>query len=49
MQHLWVRGDVNTGFLWGYLRERDRMKDTRRRWEDSIKMDLLAVGCRNVD
>jgi len=30
MQHVWGRGDVNTGFWWVYLRERDRVKDTRR-------------------
>ena len=33
-----------TGFWWGNLRERDHSEDTRRRWEDNIKMDIQDVG-----
>jgi hypothetical protein len=35
---------VHTGFLWGILRERDRLED-RGIDADNIKMDLQEVGC----
>ena len=44
MQHVWKRGDVYTGVWWGNLRERGHSEDTRRRWEDNIKMDIQDVG-----
>jgi hypothetical protein len=28
MQHIWVRGEVRTGFWWGSLRERDHLGDS---------------------
>jgi len=37
-------GYVCTGFWWGNLREIDHWGDSRRRWEDNIKMDLQEVG-----
>jgi hypothetical protein len=27
MQHVWVRGEVQTGYWWGSLRERDHLED----------------------
>jgi len=27
MKHAWGRGEVNTGFWWGNLRERDHLED----------------------
>ena len=38
-----VRGEVNTEFWWGNLRERDHWRRLRRRLEDNIKMDLQEV------
>ena len=38
-----------TGFCWGNLRERDHLGDSKHRREDSIKMDLQEVGCRDMD
>jgi len=35
---------VYTGFWRGNLRERDHSKDTKRRWEDNIKVDIQDVG-----
>ena len=35
-------------FWWGNLSERDHLED-RRRWEDSIKMDLQEVGGVGMD
>ena len=43
MWHVWKKGEVCTRFWWGNLRERDTW-ETRRRWEDNIKMDLEEVG-----
>ena len=37
-----------TVFWWGNLSERDHLED-RRRWEDSIKMDLQEVGGVGMD
>jgi hypothetical protein len=28
MKHLWRRGEINTGFWWGILWERDQLEDT---------------------
>ena len=28
---------MNTGFWWGNMKERDHVKDIRRRWEENIK------------
>jgi hypothetical protein len=36
-------------FWCGNLRERDHWGSPRRRWEDSIKMDLHEVGCGSMD
>jgi hypothetical protein len=38
------RGEVNTGFWLGNLRERDHWEDPDERREDIIKMDLQEVG-----
>jgi len=42
------RERMYTGFWWGNLRKRPLGKPSRR-WEDNIKMDLQAVGCRDID
>jgi len=49
MYHIQGRGEVYTGFCWGYLRERDHMEDLRLRWEDNIKMDLREVEFWGMD
>jgi hypothetical protein len=35
--------------LVGIRREKDHWVDSRRRWEDNIKMDLQEVGCGDMD
>ena len=45
---MWVRGEVYTGFWWGTERNRPLWRP-RRRWEDSIKMDVQEVGCEGID
>jgi len=37
------RGEEYTEFWWGNLKERDHLGKPKRRWEDSIKMDLHEV------
>jgi hypothetical protein len=49
MEHTWGRRDVYTGFWWGNLRDRDHSEDTRRRWEDNIKMDIRDVRRGGMD
>ena len=43
------RGEGDTGFWWGNLREKKPLGRPRRRWEDNIKMDLQEVGCGGMD
>ena len=33
----------------GKPEERRPLERPRRRWEDNIKIDLLEVGCRDID
>ena len=40
--------EVNTGFLWGNLRERPLGRPIRR-WKDNIKIDLQEVGWVGMD
>jgi hypothetical protein len=39
---------VHTGFWWGNLRKRP-LERPRRRWEDSIKMELRELGWESTD
>ena len=41
---LWGRGELQTGFWWGNLREIDHLKDRGIDGEDNIKMDIQEVG-----
>jgi hypothetical protein len=49
MLHIQGRGEVYTGFLWRYLRERDYLEDPRLRWEDNNQMDLQEVEFWGMD
>jgi hypothetical protein len=40
MWHVWEREEVQTGFCWGNLRERDDLKDLRVDGGITLKMDL---------
>jgi hypothetical protein len=40
---------VYKGFRWGNLWERDHLEGPRNSSEDTIKMDLQEVGCRDTD
>jgi len=44
MYRIQGRGEVYTGFWWGYLRERDHLEDLRLRWEDNNKMGSSGSG-----
>jgi hypothetical protein len=39
---------VPAEFWWGNQRERDHLKDLRRRWEGNNAMGLKSVGLENV-
>jgi hypothetical protein len=45
---IWERRGVY-GVLVGKPEGKRPLGRPRRRWEDSIKMDLLEVGCRGLD
>jgi hypothetical protein len=42
--HVWERREMNTGFWWGNMKERDHVEDIRRRWEENIKTGWEDVG-----
>ena len=49
MGRQWGRGEVDTGFWWGNLREIP-LGRPRRRWEDKVKMDLQeGTGGHGLD
>jgi hypothetical protein len=43
MLHVWERGDVPVGVLFGKPEGKRPLGRPRCRWEDSIKMDLREV------
>ena len=43
------RGEANTGFWWGNLRERGHLEDPGVNGMINIKMDLQDVGCGGMD
>ena len=45
MWRVWWRGEAYTGFLLEKAEVKRPLGRPRRRWEDSIKMDLQEVGC----
>jgi hypothetical protein len=44
MWHVWVKGELFTGFRWGDLRGRDHSEDPGIRWEENIKIDFHYEG-----
>jgi hypothetical protein len=45
----WGRRGMHIGYWWESQKEREQLGRPRRRWVDSIKMDLKEIGWDGMD